>query len=109
MLDTTFKVHGITDGLDVDTILPSSQRAKNLFFKHLTVREKVVILFLVWFPDEVALPINPNILYWREIDLMGNHSSSYRVQALAVDMVFVIGLMWWKGRSVSVAGFRGSG
>jgi L-iditol 2-dehydrogenase len=45
-------------------------------------------LFFAEFPDEVEIPINPNILYRREIDLMGSYSSSYRVQALAADIVF---------------------
>jgi len=36
----------------------------------------------------VEIPINPNILYRREIDLMGSYSSSYRVQSLAADIVF---------------------
>lgn len=40
------------------------------------------------FPDELEIPINPNILYRREIDLMGSYSSSYRVQQLAADIVF---------------------
>jgi len=40
------------------------------------------------FPDQVEIPINPNILYRREIDLMGSYSSSYRLQSLAADIVF---------------------
>jgi L-iditol 2-dehydrogenase len=45
-------------------------------------------LFFAEFPDEVEIPINPNILYRREIDLMGSYSSSYRLQSLAADIVF---------------------
>ena len=36
----------------------------------------------------MEIPINPNLLYRREIDLMGSYSSSYRVQSLAADIVF---------------------
>lgn len=36
----------------------------------------------------MKIPINPNILYRREIDLIGSYSSSYRLQSLAVDIVF---------------------
>jgi L-iditol 2-dehydrogenase len=46
------------------------------------------ILFFAEFPDEVTIPLNPNVLYQREIDLMGSYSSSYRVQSLAQDIVF---------------------
>jgi L-iditol 2-dehydrogenase len=46
------------------------------------------ILFFAEFPDEVNIPLNPNVLYQREIDLMGSYSSSYRVQNLAQDIVF---------------------
>ena len=38
--------------------------------------------------DEVTIPINPNILYRRENDLMGSYSSSYRIQTLAADIIF---------------------
>ena len=46
------------------------------------------ILFFAEFPDQVEIPINPNVLYRREIDLMGSYSASYRLQALAADIVF---------------------
>ena len=46
------------------------------------------ILFFAEFPDQIEIPINPNILYRREIDLMGSYSSSYRLQSLAADIVF---------------------
>lgn len=46
------------------------------------------ILFFAEFPQEVEIPINPNILYRREIDLIGSYSSSYRLQSLAADIVF---------------------
>ena len=48
------------------------------------------ILFFAEFPDEVTIPINPNILYRREIDLMGSYSSSYRIQTLAADIILVV-------------------
>lgn len=46
------------------------------------------ILFFAEFPDEVEISLNPNIIYRREIDLIGSYSSSYRLQSLAVDLVF---------------------
>ena len=36
----------------------------------------------------MEIPINPNILYRREIDLMGSYSSSYRLQGLSAEIVF---------------------
>ncbi|MFM6081768.1 MAG: sorbitol dehydrogenase, partial [Dolichospermum sp.] len=44
--------------------------------------------FFAEFPDELTIPINPNVLYRREIDLMGSYSSSYRLQSLSADIVF---------------------
>ncbi|GET42286.1 zinc-containing alcohol dehydrogenase superfamily protein [Microseira wollei NIES-4236] len=59
------------------------------FFPALDVtRQGGKILFFAEFPEQVEIPINPNILYRREIDLMGSYSSSYRVQNLAIDIVF---------------------
>ena len=46
------------------------------------------ILFFAEFPEQAEIPINPNILYRRELDLMGSYSSSYRLQSLATDIVF---------------------
>ena len=46
------------------------------------------ILFFAEFPEQMEISINPNILYRRDIDLMGSYSSSYRLQSLAADIVF---------------------
>jgi L-iditol 2-dehydrogenase len=63
--------------------------SEKAFFQALNcTRKGGKILFFAEFPDEVEIPINPNILYRREIDLVGSYSSSYRLQSLAADIVF---------------------
>ncbi len=86
--DLTSKIHALTNGMGVDVSLLAvpSDRA---FFQALDcTRKGGKILFFAEFPDELEIPINPNILYRREIDLMGSYSSSFRVQALSADLVF---------------------
>ncbi len=81
-------IQDLTQGMGVDTTIlavPSTQA----FFQALDcTRKGGKILFFAEFPDEVEIPINPNILYRREIDLLGSYSSSYRLQSLAADVVF---------------------
>ncbi len=86
--DLAAKVHGLTQGMGVDTSLLAVPSEKAFFQALDCTRKGGKILFFAEFPDQVEIPINPNILYRREIDLMGSYSSSYRVQALAADIVF---------------------
>jgi L-iditol 2-dehydrogenase len=86
--DLVAKIHGLTQGMGVDTSLLAVPSDKAFFQALDCTRKGGKILFFAEFPDEVEIPINPNILYRREIDLMGSYSSSYRVQALAADIVF---------------------
>lgn len=82
------QIQDLTDGLGVDTSLLAVPSEKAFFQALDCTRKGGKILFFAEFPDEVEIPINPNILYRREIDLMGSYSSSYRVQALAAEIVF---------------------
>ncbi|HEY9295705.1 MAG TPA: zinc-binding dehydrogenase, partial [Phormidium sp.] len=82
------KVQALTNGLGVDTTLLAVPSEKAFFQALDCTRKGGKILFFAEFPDEVEIPINPNILYRREIDLMGSYSSSYRLQALSADIVF---------------------
>ena len=77
-----------TGGMGVDTSILAVPSEKAFFQALDCTRKGGKILFFAEFPDEVEIPINPNILYRREIDLMGSYSSSYRVQGLATDIVF---------------------
>jgi L-iditol 2-dehydrogenase len=86
--DLSSKVHALTKGMGVDVSLLAVPSEKAFFQALECTRKGGKILFFAEFPDEVEIPINPNILYRREIDLMGSYSSSYRVQALAADIVF---------------------
>lgn len=86
--DLAAKIHGLTGGLGVDTSLLAVPSDKAFFQALDCTRKGGKILFFAEFPDEVEIPINPNILYRREIDLMGSYSSSFRVQSLAADIVF---------------------
>ncbi|UZQ54447.1 zinc-dependent dehydrogenase [Trichothermofontia sichuanensis B231] len=81
-------IHACTEGFGVDTTLLAVPSDKAFFQALDCTRKGGKILFFAEFPDEVEIPLNPNILYRREIDLMGSYSSSYRVQALAADLVF---------------------
>ncbi len=86
--DLQGQVKALSGGLGVDLTLlavPSTQA----FHQALgCTRDGGKILFFAEFPDQVTIPVDPNLLYRREIDLMGSYSSSYRVQALAADIVF---------------------
>lgn len=82
------KLHALTNGLGVDTTLLAVPSEKAFFQALDCTRKGGKILFFAEFPDEVEIPLNPNVLYRREIDLMGSYSSSYRLQNLAADLVF---------------------
>ncbi|MFQ3618142.1 MAG: zinc-dependent dehydrogenase [Cyanobacteriota bacterium] len=86
--DLPAKIRAITNGMGVDTTLLAVPSDKAFFQALDCTRKGGKILFFAEFPDEVEIPINPNILYRREIDLMGSYSSSYKVQSLAADIVF---------------------
>jgi L-iditol 2-dehydrogenase len=86
--DLPAKVREIAGGVGVDTTLLAVPSEKAFFQALDCTRKGGKILFFAEFPDEVEIPINPNILYRREVDLMGSYSSSYRVQGLAADIVF---------------------
>jgi len=86
--DLPSKVQALTDGMGVDTTMLAVPSEKAFFQALSCTRKGGKILFFAEFPDEVEIPINPNILYRREIDLMGSYSSSYRLQSLAADIVF---------------------
>jgi L-iditol 2-dehydrogenase len=86
--DLPSKIKALTGGMGVDTTLLAVPSDKAFFQSLDCTRKGGKILFFAEFPDEVEIPLNPNILYRREIDLMGSYSSSYRVQNLAADIVF---------------------
>jgi L-iditol 2-dehydrogenase len=86
--ELTDKIHELTCGLGVDVSLLAVSSEKAFFQALDCTRKGGKILFFAEFPDEVTIPINPNVLYQREIDLMGSYSSSFRVQGLAQDIVF---------------------
>jgi len=86
--DFSEKVLSMTGGMGVDTTILAVPSEKAFFQALSCTRKGGKILFFAEFPDEVEIPINPNILYRREIDLMGSYSSSFRLQSLAADIVF---------------------
>lgn len=86
--DLPAKIQALTEGMGVDTTLLAVPSDKAFFQALDCTRKGGKILFFAEFPDQLEIPINPNILYRREIDLMGSYSSSYRVQSLAADIVF---------------------
>jgi L-iditol 2-dehydrogenase len=86
--DLSSKIQALTDGNGVDVSLLAVPSDKAFFQALDCTRKGGKILFFAEFPDEVEIPINPNILYRREIDLMGSYSSSYKLQNLSADIVF---------------------
>ncbi len=86
--DLPAKIQALTRGMGVDFTLLAVPSDKAFFQALDCTRKGGKILFFAEFPDEVEIPINPNILYRREIDLMGSYSSSYRLQGLSADIVF---------------------
>jgi L-iditol 2-dehydrogenase len=86
--DLPKKIQSLTGGLGVDTTILAVPSDKAFSQALDCTRKGGKILFFAEFPDEVEIPLNPNILYRREIDLMGSYSSSYRVQSLSADIVF---------------------
>ncbi len=86
--DLSAKIQALTNGMGADTSLLAVPSEKAFFQALDCTRKGGKILFFAEFPDEVEIPINPNVLYRREIDLMGSYSSSFKVQALAADIVF---------------------
>ncbi len=86
--DLVTQVQALTQGMGVDVSLLAVPSDKAFFQALDCTRKGGKILFFAEFPDEVEIPINPNLLYRREIDLMGSYSSSFRLQQLAADIVF---------------------
>ncbi|PSB04123.1 zinc-dependent dehydrogenase [Merismopedia glauca] len=82
------KIKDLTNGLGVDTTLLAVPSDKAFFQALDCTRKGGKILFFAEFPDEIEIPLNPNVLYRQEIDLMGSYSSSYRLQSLAAEIVF---------------------
>ncbi len=86
--DLPAKIQALTGGMGVDVTLLAVPSDKAFFQALDCTRKGGKILFFAEFPDELTIPINPNTLYRREIDLMGSYSSSYRLQSLSADIVF---------------------
>ena len=86
--DLSGKIKALTSGMGVDTSLLAVPSDKAFFQALENTRKCCKILFFDDFPDEVQIPLNTNIIYRNEIDLMGSYSSSFKLQNLAVDIVF---------------------
>ena len=86
--DLQAKIGVLTGGMGADTSILAVPSEKAFFQALDCTRKGGKILFFAEFPDEVEIPINPNVLYRREIDLMGSYSSSFRLQSLSADIVF---------------------
>ena len=86
--ELTKKIQDVTNGLGVDVSLLAVPSDKAFFQALDCTRKGGKILFFAEFPDELEIPINPNVIYRREIDLIGSYSSSYRLQKLCADIVF---------------------
>jgi L-iditol 2-dehydrogenase len=86
--DLAQKIQDLTNGMGVDVSLLAVPSDKAFFQALDCTRKGGKILFFAEFPDELEIPINPNVIYRREIDLLGSYSSSYRLQKLSADIVF---------------------
>jgi L-iditol 2-dehydrogenase len=82
------KIQAMTNGLGVDVSLLAVPSDKAFFQALDCTRKGGKILFFAEFPDEVEIPLNPNVLYRKEIDLMGSYSSAFPLQDLSAELVF---------------------
>ncbi|MEB3295399.1 MAG: zinc-dependent dehydrogenase [Synechococcales bacterium] len=86
--DLAEKIAAMTNGLGADVTLLAVPSDKAFFQALACTRKGGKILFFAEFPDEVEIPLNPNVLYRKEIDLMGSYSSAFPLQELSADLVF---------------------
>ncbi len=86
--ELTPKIEAMTDGLGVDVSLLAVPSDKAFFQALDCTRRGGKILFFAEFPNEVEIPLNPNVLYRKEIDLMGSYSSAFPLQGLSAELVF---------------------
>jgi L-iditol 2-dehydrogenase len=86
--DIADKIAVLTGGLGADVTLLAVPSDKAFFQALDNTRKGGKILFFAEFPDEVEIPLNPNVLYRKEIDLMGSYSSAFPLQALSAELVF---------------------
>jgi L-iditol 2-dehydrogenase len=82
------KIQAMTDGLGADVSLLAVPSEKAFFQALDCTRKGGKILFFAEFPDEVSIPLNPNVIYRKEIDLMGSYSSAFPLQDLSAELVF---------------------
>jgi L-iditol 2-dehydrogenase len=82
------KVQAMTEGYGVDVSLLAVPSDKAFFQAMDCTRKGGKVLFFAEFPDEIEIPINPNLIYRREIDLIGSYSSAFPLQALSAELVF---------------------
>lgn len=86
--EVTSQVQALTEDYGADATMvcvPSLPAARQAF--DLTRKGGRILLFAE-FPPESRLELDPNIIYGREIDLIGSYSSSYKVQQLAAELIF---------------------
>ena len=82
------KIGEVSEGYGVDATMvavPSVPAARAAI--ELTRNGGRVLLFAE-FPPDTTLDLNPNIIYGREIDLIGSYSSSFKLQQVAADLIF---------------------
>lgn len=82
------KIQGLTGGYGVDVSILAVPSDRAFFQAMDCTRKGGKVLFFAEFPDEISIPINPNLIYRREIDLMGSYSSAFPLQALSAQLVF---------------------
>ncbi len=86
--DLVQKIQDLTGGYGVDVSLLAVPSDRAFFQAMDCTRKGGKVLFFAEFPDEITIPINPNLIYRREIDLIGSYSSAFPLQALSAELVF---------------------
>lgn len=82
------KVADATEGYGADATMvavpsvPAAEAAVEL------TRNGGRVLLFAEFPPGTKLALDPNIIYGREIDLIGSYSSSFKLQQVAADLIF---------------------
>ncbi|MBI2191391.1 MAG: alcohol dehydrogenase catalytic domain-containing protein [Planctomycetes bacterium] len=77
-----------TGGLGPDLVLLAVPHLRACECAFSSARPGGKILFFAEFPEEVSIPVRPNLLYRSEITLLGSYSSSFKLQGLSADIVF---------------------
>ncbi len=86
--DLPEQVREATQGYGADAVMVCVPSVPAALSALEIVRKGGRVLLFAEFPPGTELPLDPNVVYGREIDVIGSYSSSYRLQRVAADLLF---------------------